>query len=310
MRIGYPCINLTLGCRSSRKFRLASYSDDRLAATISGNLSCLRKTLAWNLAHGILFFRISSDLIPFASHPACTLSWKERFSGELARAGRMISGEGIRISMHPDQFVVLNSPDERIVRRSIAELAYHADLLDLMGLDATAKIQIHVGGLYGNPPESIARFVTVYRTLDPSLRARLVIENDETRFTAADCLGIHAETGVPVLFDLFHHACHNRGEEIGEMLLMTGDTWGEQDGTPMVDYSSQEPGKRTGAHAGRIDMGDFWNFLAVSRPYDRDVMLEIKDKESSALAAITAAREDPRFLKRGSLPSDPGSIAR
>jgi len=296
MRIGYPCINRRLGCRSDRTFRLASFHKDRFFTTVANNISCLGQILEWNLQHDILFFRISSDIIPFASHQVCKFPWQKHFTDELARLGEYIAESGTRISMHPDQFIVINSPDEKIVSRSIDELAYHANLLDLMELDDTAKIQLHVGGRYGNPKESIARFVRVYTTIDPAISRRLVVENDDQRFNAADCLEIHEQTGIPVLFDIFHHSCKNNGESVRALLLKSGETWKCSDGIPMVDYSSQHPGKRAGGHAEHIDINDFQRFLEISDPYDRDIMLEIKDKETSALAAISLAKGDKRFV--------------
>jgi UV DNA damage endonuclease len=296
MRIGYPCINRTLGCSGNRTFRLASYSDERLLATAKSNIECLSQILAWNLQREILFFRISSDLVPFASHPVCTFPWQKHVADDLAAIGDFIAAAGIRISMHPDQFIIINSPDPRVVERSIDELMYHAELLDLMSLPASAKIQLHVGGLYGNPGESIARFVRTWENLDPIVRRHLVVENDDRRFTASDCLEIHEQTGIPVLFDVFHHTCINKGETIRKMLLRIRETWTGPDGTMMVDYSSQNPGKRMGGHAEHIDPGDFRHFLTISQTVDMDVMLEIKDKESSALAAIAVARADPRFI--------------
>ncbi|MDD1709562.1 MAG: UV DNA damage repair endonuclease UvsE [Methanoregulaceae archaeon] len=295
MRIGYPCINRSIGCRSDRKFRLASFNPERFSTTISGNLSCLRQILAWNVMRDILFFRISSDIIPFASHPVCSVPWQVQFSEELELTGHYIRESGIRISMHPDQFILLNSPDEQIVSRSIDELAYHASLLDLMGLDTQAKIQLHVGGCYGDPEGSIARFIREYQSLDPAIKRRLVIENDEVRFTAAQCLNINEQTGIPVLLDVFHHACNNNGEEVWDVLNATGSTWGAGDGIPMVDYSSQHPEKRPGGHAEHIDLADFQKFLEISRPLERDIMLEVKDKETSALSAVSLAKNDPRF---------------
>ncbi len=295
MKIGYPCINRTIGCSGNRTFRLASWSEERFLSTVGSNIACLKNILAWNYDHEILFFRITSDLVPFASHPVCTIPWQQHFSDELAEIGAVIKKNGIRISMHPDQFIILNSPDPKVVGRSTDELMYHADLLDLVGLDATAKIQLHIGGVYGNAAESIARFVRQYHRLDPAIHRRLVVENDDHRFTAADCLEIHEQTGIPVLFDLFHHTCANNGEDVRAMLSSIRKTWKGPDGTMMVDYSSQNPGKRAGGHADRIDPGDFRNFLRISRPVDMDIMLEIKDKESSALVAVAAARADPRF---------------
>jgi UV DNA damage endonuclease len=295
MRIGYPCINRSIGCSANKTFRLASYSDELLRATVEGNIACLRKILTWNRGNDILFFRITSDLVPFASHPVCTAPWQETFEDDLAAIGDFIRKSGIRISMHPDQFIILNAPDPGIVERSIAELQYHAEVLDLMDLPAAAKIQLHVGGVYGDAVKSIDRFVRTYETLDPAIRRRLVVENDDKRFTAADCLHIHERTGIPVLFDVFHHACASNGEDVRTMLQRIQKTWKTHDGTMMVDYSSQNPGKRMGGHAEQIDIDDFRHFLKISQPVDMDIMLEIKDKESSALAAIAAARADPRF---------------
>lgn len=295
MRIGYPCINRSIGCSANKTFRLASYSEERLIETVAGNISCLQKILSWNAEHDILFFRITSDLVPFASHPVCTFRWEEHFKDELAETGAFIKESGMRISMHPDQFIVLNAPDREVVDRSIAELTYHASVLDAMGLDTTARIQLHIGGVYGDKKESLARFARVYRDLDNAIRRRLVIENDDNRFTATDCLAVHEETKIPVLFDVFHHACNHAGEDLVDALQRTGETWKTSDGVPMVDYSSQHPDKRPGSHTDHIDTGDFAAFLRISRPFDRDIMLEIKDKESSALAAIGVARSDPRF---------------
>jgi UV DNA damage endonuclease len=298
MRIGYPCINRTIGCTANSTFRLASYSDGRLETTVKANIACLQEILAWNRDHGILFFRITSDLVPFASHPVCTFPWQETLAEDLGQAGEFIRESGMRISMHPDQFIVLNAPDPGVVLRSIAELAYHAELLDLMGLPASAKIQLHVGGVYGDAAKSIDRFVRVYGELGPAIRKRLVVENDDRRFTASDCLAIHGRTGIPVLFDVFHHACANRGEEMPALLPLVEKTWKRSDGRMMIDYSSQHPGRRPGGHADHIDIADFQKFLERSRPHDMDIMLEIKDKETSALAAVEAARSDPRFAGR------------
>jgi UV DNA damage endonuclease len=296
MRIGYPCINRSIGCSANRTFRLASYSRERLGETVAGNLECLGRILSFNRTHGILFFRITSDLVPFASHPVMDCPWEDRFREEFRDLGRIIRESGIRISMHPDQFTLINSPDEEILGRSIAELCYHAEVLDLMGLDSTAKIQIHVGGVYGDREASILRFIDRAVTLGETILRRLVVENDDLRFPLGDCLRIHGETGLPVLLDSFHHELNNRKEPLAGAIAAAAATWKGADGTPMVDYSSQEEGKRRGTHAATLDPGHFRRFLEESRLSDVDVMLEIRDKETSALLALEVCGDDPRLV--------------
>ena len=290
MKIGYACINLSLSCRSSRTFRLKSYSAQKMEETVGGNLSCLREQLQYNLEHDIRYFRISSDLVPFASHPVCDFPWQQAFAEEFAALGGFVRQHAMRVTMHPDQFILINPVDEDIYERSVKELVYHAEVLDLMGLDSTHKIQIHVGGVYGDREASMARFASRYRDLPLPVRRRLVVENDERSYGLADCLAVHAATGVPAVFDTLHHSANNRGEETGRAVAMAGSTWGDGDGLPMVDYSSQKQGGKPGAHASALDADDFRSFLTAARGLDFDVMLEVKDKERSALRALSIAR--------------------
>jgi len=296
MKIGYPCLNRSIGCSGSRTFRLKNYSNERMIETIGDNLDCLFKMLKYNQQYHMLFFRISSDLVPFASHSVCDFDWRGYFQKNFQKIGEFIRANAMRISMHPDQFVLINSPDEGVVERSVAELRYHAQVLDLMQLDDSAKIQIHVGGVYRDKQGSIARFIDRYERLDSSIRKRLVIENDDISYTLNDCLAIHEATGIPILFDSFHHHLNNSGEPLGEALALIGSSWRKADGIPMCDYSSQQAGGRKGRHAESIDPEDFKRFLHASHEVDFDVMLEIKDKEKSALQAIRLASQDSRFI--------------
>lgn len=296
MRIGYPCINTTLDCKADRTFRLKSYSEERLVATVENNLDCLARILDYNARNNLLFFRITSDLVPFASHPVCRFDWRRRFAARFSDIGRMVRRHKMRISMHPDQFIVVNSPNEEAVENSIRELAYHAQLMDLMGLNPSAKIQLHVGGMYGDRAGSLARFAGRYAKLSTAIRKRLVVENDDRSYAMADCLELSHECGIPVLFDAFHHQLNNRGESVAEALYLAARTWKKADGLPMVDYSQPEPGKSRGSHATSINIRQFRHFLSETSQLDFDVMLEIKDKERSALKAVKAARRDARFV--------------
>ncbi len=299
MRVGYPCINRTLECSGNKTFRLASYSEDRLVETVENNLKCLKRMLEFNAENDILFFRITSDLVPFASHEINDHDWQEHFEDEFLEIGQYIQKNQIRISMHPDQFIVLNSGKERVWRNSVSELDYHADVLDAMGLPLSAKIQLHVGGVYGDKEKSMDRFVSRYEELDEKIKRRLVIENDDVSYALGDCLEISSQCGVPILYDHLHHQVNDSGEDLKDALDRVSNTWGKSDGIPMVDYSSQEEGERSGRHAESIDMDDFRRFIEGSKPYDFDVMLEIKDKEKSALKAVEELKRDERVINTG-----------
>lgn len=296
MKIGYPCINRTLECQGNKTFRLRSYSQKRLSEVIENNLRCLKRILEFNISNNILFFRISSDLIPFASHPVCKTKWQKIFRPDLEAIGHIIKSKEMRISMHPAQFTLINSQDKGVFGRSVKELLYHAEVLDLMGLGDEAKIQVHVGGVYGDKVKSAERFIKRYRTLPSPIRKRLVIENDERSYSVCDCLKINEVTGIPVLFDAFHDSILGSENTARGSIKYISATWRKKDGIPMVDYSFQRKPGRIGSHAQSIDVDYFGRFLRDTKPFDFDIMLEIKDKEASALKAIAVALKDSRFL--------------
>jgi len=297
IRIGYPCINWTIGCKADRTFRLKSYSEERLVKIVENNLDCLLEILRFNLRHSLLFFRITSDLVPFASHPVCQFNWQEHFTKQFKKIGDFIKTNDIRISMHPDQFILIDTVDDRVWEKSRRELVYHAQVLELMELDTSARIQLHVGGVYGDKKGSIKRFVERFQKLEDIVKRRLVIENDDKNYTLEDCLRISDEIGIPVLFDVFHHELNSSGETVPEAFQLFTETWKGKDGIPMVDYSSQKKGGTKSGHAVSIDLTHFKKLLAETEPFDFDVMLEIKDKEKSALKAVKAASQDYRFKK-------------
>lgn len=284
MRIGYACVNTTFRESASRTFRVASYSEDRARETTASNLAALDRILAWNVENGISYFRLSSGTVPLASHPVMAFDWRSAFAAELAALGAFARDHGMRLTMHPGQYTLLNSPREDVVKNSIDELVYHADLLDLMGMDGTHKIQLHVGGVYGDKGAATRRFIDVYGTLPEVVRRRLVIEHEERHYCLADLMPIHEETGVPIVFDVFHHRLYSMGESVVEALARVAPVW-EGHGPMMVDYSTQDPSKRWGAHTESIDLDDFAALVPDLTRHNADVMLEIKDKEQSALRA-------------------------
>ena len=289
MKIGYPCINNRIGCTSNSTFRLASYSRKKLFEKVEKNLECLNKMIDFNIKNNLMFLRIGSGLVPFASHPRCRANWQDKFKDEFKEIGKKIKKNKMRISVHPGQYTVLNSPSVIVIRNTLKELEYHNDILDLMKLDGTAKIQIHVGGVYHNKLKAIERFMLMYRGLDRKIKKRIVIENDHSCYDLKDCMYLYKKVKVPVIFDTFHHQVKNNGETFREAMKMDSKTWKKTDGIPMIDYSTGS--MKTKKHSKSINIKKFKDFLKETKGMDFDIMLEIKDKEKSALKAVKFIRK-------------------
>lgn len=285
MNIGYACLNNSIPF-NMKTFRLTSYSEELLQSVIEHNLLYTMECLKFNAAHHIGFYRFSSDIIPFASHPINSFNWQKTYKNAFKEMGDFVRTHGMRTSFHPDQFVVLNSKSLSVVQNAIKELQYHTDMYSLMELDICHKIQIHVGGVFDDKHASMERFIAVATNLPTSIKDRLVIENDDRLYSLKDCMYINQSTSIPILFDNFHHQCLNNGEPMENAFTLACSTWKECDGKPMMDYSSQQDGKRTGAHAVTIDVDDFIKYKDLYIRYDIDVILEIKDKEASVRKAM------------------------
>ncbi|GAB3689538.1 UV DNA damage repair endonuclease UvsE [Angustibacter aerolatus] len=288
VRVGYAAIHRALadrGVKSHGRFILRSYSSERFRSTLKANLAGLLTMLEWDVEHGLLVHRVSSQLVPFGAHPVVDVDWGRDFAGQLAEIGTFVRHHGMRLSFHPGQYTLINSPDEDVHRRAVDDLLYQCRVFDLMGLDTTHKVQIHGGGAYGDMATSLDRFVARYRELPDVVRARLVLENDDFGITYREVLDLADRTGVPVLLDNLHLDVTDPDVGTRAALAAVAPTWGPADGVPLVDYSSQDPEKRVGAHAVSLDVDHFTRWLDDVGDRDLDVVLEIKDKEVSALAA-------------------------
>lgn len=290
LRLGYACVNRALGeeGRSDRTCRLANATPERLEELSRANLDGLRRTLAWNAQHDVRVFRMSSDLIPLASHPEAQWGWREALQAELREVGRDAFHYGLRLSMHPGQYTVLNSPKPKVVASALAELSYHADLMELMGLPPSGKIVLHVGGVYGDKSRAKRQLRDAFADLPDNVRARLVLENDERSYGAEDVLELCRALEVPMIFDDLHHRAYAGEPPSRGLLADVLATWDDQkDGRPKLHFSSQRPDARAGAHADGVDVEAFRRFVETLPTTDVDVMLEAKAKEQALFDLVT-----------------------
>lgn len=290
MNIGYACISVGLPYLGLHSCLQKSASEETLRALIAHNLYVLERQVDYNLHWGIGLFRISSDLIPFASSPVNTLSWWEEYAQDFARIGRKIAAHGMRVSMHPGQYTVLSSPDSGVVSRAVEDLRYHAQVLDALGTGPECKIVLHVGGVYGDKPAATERFALHFLALPSQVRRRLVIENDERCYNIANVLELAARLGIPAVYDNLHNRVYPADGAKGDTFWVreAAATWKPVDGRQKIHYAQQEPGKKPGAHAKRIRLPEFLAFARSLDGQTPDVMLEVKDKDLSAVKCLTA----------------------
>jgi UV DNA damage endonuclease len=289
IRIGYACINSKLPS-PNRTCRLKNATPATILELAAANLAALQRILEWNVAHGIELFRITSDVIPFGSHPINKVPWQKLLRADLERIGRFIRANHLRVSMHPGQFTVLNSPRREVVDNSVKELEYHTAFLDALGVDDTHKIVIHLGGVYDDKMSSFKRFIDNLSNLDDRIKSRLVIENDERCYTVGDALSAAEAIEVPVVFDVFHHRWNPalQSHSLRAIIRRCAATWRKRDGRTKIHYSNQWPGQPPGTHSKSIGIRKFHDFYRQISGLDIDIMLEVKDKECSALKVMRA----------------------
>ena len=281
--IGYASMNEDVTPNTYKTLRKDNIDEDNLFQIIKHNLTVLEKTIDYNIKNHNKMFRVSSSLIPFGSSPLNILDWGEVFKEEFVRMREKIEINHIRISAHPGQYTVLNSPNKEVVIRAIADLKYHVKLIKLLSPCKNSKIILHIGGVYGNKEEAMNRFIDVYvNQLSEEIKSHLVIENDDRLYTVEDVLWISSQTKIPVVFDNLHHAI-NASLQNKSMENIVNDvvaTWREE--KPKFHYSQQAIGKRAGAHSDTINLEKFIkDYQEIYAFVDVDIMLEVKDKNRS-----------------------------
>ena len=278
IRLGYPTQNLTIPASTNRTLRLASLSDvEKLKGLIRENISDLKRILRWNADHGVGLFRMGQNLIPFASHPAFPYDWETEHGEALREAGELARALGIRLSMHPGQYINPGSPKPEVVERSLAELRYVVRVFDLLG-SPDGVVVLHMGGAYADKLGSAARFIEVMQSETQILRY-LALENDERVWTVAEVVRTAGAIGIPAITDAFHHDLNPGGLTLNEALDLSLPTWAARGVRPKLHLSSQDSAKQAGAHAYLVDSRDWQALRGVIGGREADVMVEAKGKE-------------------------------
>ena len=294
MNLGYACINMELSNRkdkitTNRTMIKKTFDDkgvDYASELIIQNVIDLNKIIDWNEANDIKFFRMSSDIFPWASE--YYQNWNnvpdiDFIKLWLENAGLKAKEYGHRITSHPGPFNVLVSPNEDVVQNTITDLTIHADIMDFMGLSRTPynKLNIHCNGVYGDKESALDRFCKNFERLPMSVQSRLTVENDDkaTMYSVKELYdGIYKRIGIPIVFDYHHHRFCTGGLSEQEALELAISTWPD-DIVPVVHYSESRSKEQLDEKIRPQAHSDLIKQLPNTYGHNVDIMVEAKHKE-------------------------------
>jgi UV DNA damage endonuclease len=250
----------------------------KLASLCVQNAAALLAAREYCAGHGIGCFRVNSQILPVVTHRdvgyrVVDLPEGDAIVAAFRRCGAFAATHGLRLTFHPDQYVVLSSPRAEVVERSLAEIECQAEIAEWVGADV---INIHAGGAYGDKPAALARLAKNLARLSPRARARITLENDDATYTVDDLLPWCRREGVPLVYDVHHHRCLGDGLGVDEATDAAAETW---DREPLVHVSSPKDGWSGPApqrHHDFIAAADFPEFWRNKR---MTVEVEAKAKE-------------------------------
>ena len=284
-----------------------------LAAIARENAAALAAAVEQCAALGIGAFRINSQILPLGTHPVSgysldALDKKGEIRAAFERAGSLARERDVRLSFHPDQFVVLNSERADVVRASVEELEFQAAIAELVGAET---LVFHGGSMAGGIAASLERLERGLELLSDRTRNLSALENDDHRFAPADLLPLCRRTGVPLVYDAHHHRCHGDGTSVEEVTDLAAGTWAGKEpwthiSSPRDGWSSSNPRP----HAAYIDPGDFpaaW----LGRRLTVDIEAKAKERAVVGLMEALSARiaRPAPHPERSDGPTPPTSLA-
>ncbi|MFC4598540.1 UV DNA damage repair endonuclease UvsE [Cohnella hongkongensis] len=314
VRFGYVAMSVHLENASpSRTMTMKSFSKladrdaglRRLERLAEENLRNTLRLLKHNRYSGVHVYRLTSKLIPLATHEALR-DWNPypALATAFAEVGAFVREHRMRVSFHPDHFTVLNTPRMDVFEKSVIDLDHHVRMFEAMELDGRALNNIHVGGSYGDKEAAGRRFVEQFRLVEPRIARRITLENDDKTFTAAETLAIAEEVGVPMVLDLHHDAVNRSSEKPVELWPRIKETWNRLEWNivhaedavlklpPKIHVSSPKSVSDPRGHADYVEPEPLLDFLfriAGTTPA-LDVMIEAKKKDDALMKLVAHFR--------------------
>lgn len=259
-----------------------NYTVDKLINITENNLNNLKKLMIYNVKNNFHFYRLTSKLVPLATHDKVNFDYITPLTHKYKEIGKIINDNKIRVDTHPDQYTVLNSMDKRIVTNTFQILEYHYKVLNALNIKNPIII-LHVGSSACGKKASITRFINNFNKLPKHIQKCIAVENDDKVYNIKDVLSLCNKLNIPMVLDYHHYICNNDEEKIENYIERIMNTW--KGINPKFHFSTPKSKlkKEFRSHHDYINSDDFIKFINILEPYNKDIdiMLEAKAKDDA-----------------------------
>lgn len=277
-------------------FQKENYPVEKLINITKNNLEALKQIILYNTKNNIHFYRLTSKLVPLATHDKVSFDYIAPLLQEYKEISKLIDYNKIRVDTHPDQYAVLNSMDKKIVKNTFEILEYHYKILKALNIK-NPIILLHIGSSACGKKASITRFINNFNKLPGYIKKCIAVENDDKIYNIVDTLNLCKKLKIPMVLDYHHYICNNDGEKLEDYIKDIISTWENLD--PKFHFSSPKSKlkKEFRSHHDFINSDDFINFLNILKPYNKTfyIMLEAKAKDDALFRLVRELKYKTSF---------------
>lgn len=305
VRLGYVSLPLTIPITSSKTMTYTAYLKnkterlEKLDSIIHSNLESLYEILKYNVKNNIHFFRMTSNLIPLATLPDVSFDYINPYLPMYQKIGDYVKRHHMRIDMHPDQYVILNSMNPSVLENTFRALEYYKKILDAFGFP-NPKLVLHVGSSQGGKKSSMTRFCNNFKKLSILIQKMILLENDDKVYTVSDTLSLAERLNIPMVLDYHHYLCNKGEDELSTLLPRIIATWKNQKLPPKMHFSSPKSKlkKEFRSHHDFITCSSFLTFLEEIKNdvEEVDIMIEAKQKDFALFKLVREIKYETNFL--------------
>lgn len=300
IRLGYVALPVTINITASKTITLTNYKklgvrkgEEKRIFIFKENLDNFLEILKYNNSNNIHFYRMTSHLVPLLTYPNSYDNILKKHKNKLEEIGKFIKENNMRVDMHPDQYLVLNSMNNNVVENTILSLNYYDSLMKL--LDLKTNIILHIGSSQEGKIKAMKRFEENFNKLNKSIKNKIAIENDDKVFNIRNTLTLAKKLNIPMVLDYHHFLVNKNNEKIEDFIVNIFSTWKT---TPKIHFSSPKNKKEKRSHHDYIDSNTFIDFIEKIKfcNIDFDVMIEAKQKDEALFRLVRELKYKTNYI--------------